>query len=122
MAMLERAMTSTDYARQAKVFLQQSDDEFARGDDLQASEKLWGAATYAVRAVAEERGWDHGKSKHRREAIRRLAGERNEILLTAGYSLAEQFHAHFYNNFMEDDAIEHARPIMRQFIHRILPG
>ena len=122
MATLERAMSATDYARQAKVFLQQSDDEFASGDDLQASEKLWGAATYAVRAVAEERGWAHGKSKHRREAIRLFADECEEPWLVVAYGAALQFHAHFYNNFMEDDDIEFQRPFVHRLVNRLLPS
>ena len=38
----ERQMTAEDHARQARVCLEQSDQEFAKGDVLQASEKLWG--------------------------------------------------------------------------------
>ena len=122
MATTERTMTAADYARQAKVFLRQSDDEFAGGDDLQASEKLWGAATYAVRAVAEERGWDHGKSSHRFLAIRKLADEYDESWLIPAYGAALQFHAHFYNNFMEDDVIEFSRPLVHQLVNRLLSG
>ena len=118
----ERHMTAEDHARQARVFLEQSDHEFAKGDVLQASEKLWGATSHAIKAVAEQRGWDHGKNSHRRLVVRRLAEEYEEFWLRAGYAAAEQFHANFYNNFMEDDAIEDYRPIVHELVKRLLNG
>ena len=118
----ERQMTAEDHARQASVCLEQSEQEFAKGDVLQASEKLWGATSHAIKAVAEHRGWDHGKSSHRRLVVRRLAEEYEEFWLRAGYAAAEQFHANFYNNFMEDDAIDDYRPIVLELVDRLLNG
>jgi hypothetical protein len=43
-----------DHAVTAEDFLAASDREFAAGDVLQASEKLWGAAAHAITAVAKE--------------------------------------------------------------------
>ena len=45
-------MLTKNHAATANEFLDASDQEFAAGDHLQASEKLWGAATHAVMAVA----------------------------------------------------------------------
>ena len=118
----ERQMTAEDHARQARVCLEQSEQEFAKGDVLQASEKLWGATSHAIKAVAEHRGWDHGKNSHRRLVVRRLAEEYEEFGLRAGYAAAEQFHANFYNNFMEDDAIDDYRPIVHGLVDRLLNG
>ena len=118
----ERQMTAEDHARQASVCLEQSEQEFAKGDVLQASEKLWGATSHAIKAVAEQRGWDHGKNSHRRLVVRQLAEEYEEFWLRAGYAAAEQFHANFYNNFMEDDAIEDYRPIAHGLVKRLLNG
>ena len=108
----ERQMTAEDHARQAACVLSNQNRKFAKGDVLQASEKLWGATSHAIKAVADQRGWDHGKNSHRRLVVRRLAEEYEEFWLRAGYAAAEQFHANFYNNFMEDDAIEDYRPIV----------
>ena len=40
-------------------FLTLVDDELARGELEEASNKLWGAAAHAIKAVAESRGWEH---------------------------------------------------------------
>ena len=109
-----------DNAAQARVFLKQSDEEFANNDVLQGSEKLWGAACQAIIAVAKPRMWTCSKSNHRREVIRRLADEKSDSSLKAEYAIAEQFHANFYNNFMEDDAIETYRPMVHDLVNRLL--
>ncbi len=44
--------------------------ELDGGDDLQASEKAWGALAHYVKAVAEERGWEN---EHHAD-IMRIAG------------------------------------------------
>ena len=50
-------MEHEDHRQTARDFLTASDREFLDGDHLQASEKLWGAATHAVMAAAVERNW-----------------------------------------------------------------
>ena len=47
------------YRDQSRAYLEQANEELARDDLLQASEKGWGAASQIVKAVAEERGWEH---------------------------------------------------------------
>ena len=52
--------TSTDtiayYRERSRHFLAQVDDELARGELEEASNKVWGAAAHAIKAVAERRG------------------------------------------------------------------
>ena len=52
-------MVIQDHAAAAYEFLEDSDREFAAGDELQGSEKLWRAASHAVMVVTTQRGWDH---------------------------------------------------------------
>ena len=109
-----------DHAAQAQVFLKQSDEEFGRNDVLQGSEKLWGATCQAIMAIAEQRGWSYGKSKHRSVVVDRLADECEESWLKSGYGIAEKFHANFYNDFMEDYAVERDRPVVHRLVERLL--
>ena len=44
------------YRDQSRAYLEQANEELARDDLRQASEKGWGAASQIVKAVAEERG------------------------------------------------------------------
>ena len=109
-----------DHAAQAQVFLKQSDEEFARNDVLQGSEKLWGATCQAIMAIAEQRGWSYGKSKHRSVVVDRLADECEESWLKSGYGIAEKFHANFYHNFMQDYELERDPVVVHEFVEQLL--
>ena len=113
-------MLADDRAAAALDFLAISDAEFAEGDRMQASEKLWGAATQALMAVAKERGWPHGSHQALKAAARRLADEQNDRLITAGFGFAEKFHANFYHDFMRDYQLDADRPEVHDFVHRVL--
>ena len=53
-------------------------------------------------------------------AVSRIAEERDDRALRLEFSLAEQFHANYYHGFMEDFQIDANRPIVREFVGRIL--
>ncbi len=48
-----------EYSGAGRDLLVKAREELAQGDVRQASEKGWGAAAQMVRAVAEQRGWEH---------------------------------------------------------------
>ena len=113
-------MLADDRAATALEFLAISDAEFANGDRMQASEKLWGTATQALMAVAKQQGWPHGTHQALKAAARRLADEHNDQRILAGFIAAEKFHANFYHDFMADFDLDADRPEVRDFVHRVL--
>ena len=113
-------MTPAEHIETAKQFLADSDREFLDGDELQASEKLWGAASHAVMAIAEQRGLPYRNHKELKLATQTLAGEYNDTFFREGFSVAEKFHANFYHGFMEDFELSGDRPIVREFTARVL--
>ena len=113
MAIDERVQAAMD-------FLEASDREFDAGDDRQGSEKLWGAATQSVIALAQERGWEYGSHRAMKTAAERLTLESNDPLIRLGFSIAEKFHRNFYHNFMEDFELESDRPVVHDFVERTL--
>ncbi len=112
--------TAQKHAETAREFLEAVSGEFAAGDLLQGSEKMWGAAAHAVMAVAQQRGWSYGKHYAIKVAARRLAEEQNDPALRTGFAMAEHFHANFYHDFMENDTIEDSRPVVTDFVERVL--
>ena len=117
-------MLTQNHAATAQEFLEVSDREFAAGDHLQASEKLWGAATHAVMAVAQQREWPHRSHCSLKNAVGRLASEAEDPAvrdaIAGGFAAAEKFHKNFYHDEMEDFEIEHDRPQVHRFVARIL--
>ena len=106
--------------RAARDFLESSDREFAAGDNRQGSEKLWGAATQAMIAMAQERGWSYGNHGALKNAAERLTAEFEDLSIRTGFGLAEKFHANFYHDFMEDFQLSVDRPVVHEFVQRML--
>ncbi len=113
-------MVTQDYVAATFQFLEDSDREFAAGDELQGSEKLWGAASHAVMAVTTQRGWDHRSHQAMKNAVQLLNDETGDDALGGGFAAAEKFHKNFYHNEMEDFEIEIDRPQVRRFVARVL--
>ena len=67
--------TTTDYRTSSRAMMAQSRDELAIGDLQQASEKGWGAAAQMMKAIAESRGWEHGRHRHLHQIASRLRAE-----------------------------------------------
>ena len=61
---------TVDYHRErSRHFLSLVDDELTRGELEEASNKVWGAAAHAIKAVAERRGWQHHAHALLEEAV-----------------------------------------------------
>ena len=116
-----KTMPEEEHGRTAIEFLEASDREFESGDHLQASEKLWGAATHAVMAAAMQRKWgDCRTHRELKNAVARLTEESGNPFLGAAFAAAEKFHKNFYHDEMEDFEVENDRPVVHLFVHRIL--
>ena len=120
----ETAMLTEEHTQTTQQFLQQADAEFAAGDNLQGSEKMWAAAAHAVMALAQDRGWPFGSHRSLKIAADRLAEQYDDPGISDGFLAAQQFHANFYHDFMEEDDLERGRESVRRFVARLLalPG
>lgn len=118
--MTREALTIAERSQSALLFLDDSEREFAGGDVRQASEKIWGAATDAITAVALERGWNYTSHRDMKNAVQRLAVEPGNDYLDAQFIAAEKFHTNFFHDSLEDYEIEADKPIARAFVHRTL--
>ena len=117
---LETNMQTRDHVRTAREFLTAADREFDAGDHLQASEKLWGAASHALIAVAQQRDWPHGSHRALKTAAQLLVDETGDMALLAGFLAAQKFHANFYHDFMEDFDLDADRPTVKDFVDRLM--
>ncbi len=113
-------MLTDEHQQTALDFLEAADREFTAGDNLQGSEKMWGAAAHAIMAVAQDKGWSFGSHQALKVAADRLTSEYGDPTLAAGFSVAQKFHANFYHDFMEPDDIRRDRPTVADFVERLL--
>ena len=113
-------MTTEEHIEQAKRFLVQAEREFEAGDQMQASEKMWGAASHAVMAAAQSRDMPGGSHRAQRVAVEEISAERNDPHIKTAYALAGKFHSNFYHGFMEEEDWVHESPIVRDFTEHML--
>ncbi len=91
--------TATEFLIKARVHL-------AEGDLRQASEKGWGAAAQMVKAVAEERGWQHKTHADLYQIVGRLAELSNDEELHRLFMSANALHQNFYEGDMPAAAVD----------------
>ena len=65
-------MATQTYQQASQRFLAQAKQELAAADLPQASEKGWGATAQILKAVAEQRGWEHSRHRHHLVTVSRL--------------------------------------------------
>ncbi len=95
-----------EHLRISRQFLRQAEREFAQGDRLQASEKAWGAAAHVVKAVAQQRGWQHDGHRYLFEAIDRIYRETGDSQIRDLFRIANSLHMNFYENWQSDDLVQ----------------
>ena len=101
-------------------FLELVDDELARGELEEASNKVWGAAAHAIKAAAESRGWAHNAHALLEETVVRLIREEGAPPHLFGqYMMATAYHQRFYGGPPNADGIRYGREIIAEFIQTL---
>ena len=84
-------------------FLEQAEDEFRKGDLLQASEKAWGAVAHYVNSVARERGWPMGSHRDVNDnASRLILRDQTSSEYFRKLAVMNALHANFYQDFFNE--------------------
>lgn len=107
------------YAERSRALLAQAKAELARGDHLQASEKLWAAAAQMAKAVADRRGWRHDSHRSLFQAVDRLVDETGDQELGAAFQIASSLHTNFYENWQSSESVERSVPTIEDFVSRL---
>ena len=113
-------MLATEHIDTARKFLQDADREYEAGDILQASEKLWGAASHVVIAEMKSRGIEAKSHRSMVNAVEQFVAEYGDPSLGDQFAVARAFHSNFYNGTMEDYEFENDRPRVHRFVNRMI--
>ena len=110
--------SSEKYAAMSQRYIEQADEEFEKGDLGQASNKAWGAATLALKSIAERRGWNHNKHGLLYDISGQVADELALPHLRARFRSANAMHQNYYEDWMAvdevRDGIEDAKTYLRE--------
>jgi len=111
-------MLTQEHARTALDFLEKADSNFEEGDQIQASEKLWEAATSAIKAVCVRREWPHEEYDHLQEAIDLLVKETGNDSLYTGFSIA--YDGQLFVGSLDEEDVDADRPVVRRLVNNLL--
>jgi hypothetical protein len=105
-----------EHVQMSHWLLENARRELDRGDRLQASEKVWGAAAHALKAIGEKRGWDHMNHMNVKDIGFHLAQEFGRDHFYTYVNDAELMHLNFYRNEADMDNIRQSIVTAGRFI------
>ena len=105
------------HAELSRWCIDQADNYLRLGNNIQASEKGWGAAAQALKAIAEERGWNHGSHTLIVDVAQQVADEEGRPDLVAKFGLAQALHTNFYEDWLLSDTVS----IYLENVKKLLP-
>ncbi|MCY4556844.1 MAG: PaREP1 family protein [Chloroflexi bacterium] len=98
-------MTTQQYQQASERFLAQARHELADGELAQASENGWGATAQMLKAIAEQRGWEHHRHRHYHRAASQIRAETGDGEIRRLFDSASALHENFYENDMAADEV-----------------
>lgn len=104
------------YHSASLIFLEQATVELEAGDLRQASEKGWGAAAQIVKAVAEQKGWEHRQHADLHVAASQIGRQLGEPDVMANFNQASHLHWNFYEGLMSEYAVQIGLDLTGRFV------
>ena len=114
-------MVAHTYQAASRQLLAQGRQELADGDVRQASEKGWGAAAQMVKAVAEQRGWQHRNHAALFDVISYLVSETRDHEIRRLFDVANALHTNFYENWNNAANVNSALDDVERFLEKLEP-
>ena len=114
-------MTTQQYQQASGHFLAQARQELAAGDLSQAAEKGWGAAAQMLKAIAEQRGWEHHRHRHYHRVASGLRAETGDGGIHRLFAVASALHENFYENDMDADLVAESLNDVATLLDKLLP-
>lgn len=103
----------------AEEFLDHAEDMVVEENNLQASEKIWGAVSQTLKEIAEKHGWPNESHNDLRRIAGYLAAVADDGEITAGFSSASDFHTNFYEDTYAIDQITHGLRKAEETVERL---
>ena len=96
---------SNKYAELSRWCIGEADNYLRRRNSIQASEKGWGAAAQALKAVAEERGWNHNGHGLIVDIAKQVSDEEGHGDILTLFAFGQLLHVNFYEDALATDVI-----------------
>ncbi len=120
---MDRGEASNAYWEASQELMREAEEELSKGDLRQASEKIWGSAALAVKAVAQmldgARLASHGELW---AYVDELSARLNRPELMRLWQMANSMHVNFYGGWATRRHVEEALRGLREFLSILEEG
>jgi hypothetical protein len=99
-------MNAEHYQALSEKYLAEAREFLGKGDLVQASEKLWGAAALAIKTAAAKRGLKLERHGSLWSFVSKLSAESEDEDIVRFFNTANALHRNFYENEMDQRALE----------------
>ena len=89
----------------SRRFILQAEAALIAGDEIQASEKAWGAAAHAIKAVAELYRWPHESHADLFRAVNNIVRISGDPEIRTLFGMANSLHQNFYEGWLDAEYI-----------------
>jgi len=107
------------YSNLMRKYFKEAEDFVAKGDYVQASEKLWGAAAEIVKVVAAKRGVELRTHGDLWEFVAKLRTELKDPELSRLFLQANYLHQNFYEGVLPPEAVRDGAEAVKEFIDKL---
>ena len=107
------------YLNLNRKYLMEAEEFLAKGDSIQASEKLWGATAEIVKAIAAKRGVELRSHRDLWEFVDKLADELKDPDIVKLFSVANALHQNFYEAWMPLGAVKRDAEAVKQLNEKL---
>ena len=114
-------MVAHTYHTGSRQLLAQGRAELDAGDVRQASEKGWGAAAQMLKALAEQRGWQHRNHAALFDVISYLVSETRDHEIRRLFGVANALHTNFYENWNNAENVSNDLDDVERFLNKLEP-
>ena len=104
--MTSRTAPIESHAVHSDRLIADAEEELAKGDRLQASEKAWGAVARRLKVIAAQRGWEYNTHRQVYGVVSRLSDEVGGQELKDIFGIANSLHQNFYADVKPLDQLE----------------
>ena len=114
-------MTSQKHQQLSEHLLAEARQELAAGGLPQASEYGWGATSQILKAIAEQRGWEHNRHRHYLRIASMLRAETGDGDILRLFAAARVLHENFYEKDMSADDVADGLDDVEVLLSKIIP-
>ena len=107
------------YLKQSDDYFQLVDNYLAKDDNLQASEKLWGASAQIIKAYAEKKGYKHNEHANLYKVTKKIVEETEDKEFLTLFNVANALHSNFYENWMDTEMVNVSKTDIEKFLKKV---